>query len=249
MKLPIIRGVIDRRILVNYQVDPDVLASLLPTPFRPRLVHGVGMAGICLIRLKHLRPTFLPGWLGISSENGAHRTAVEWEDQGVIHQGVYVRRRDTNSQFNALTGGRLFPGYHHHAHFSVAEKTDDYRVSFKSNDGETSMLVAGRPTDKLPAACVFRTLTEASEFFEAGALGYSDTPDPSRFQGLELRCRNWKVDPLEVIELRSSFFDDTSIFPPGSIKFDCALLMRNIEHEWHGQADLCCALGQPVQMS
>ena len=31
-----------------------------------------------------------------------------------------------------------------------------------------------------------------------------------------------------------------SVFPEGSIDFDWALLMRGIEHEWHGEQDLCC---------
>lgn len=60
MGLPVIRGVIDRRILVNYRVDPGVLAPLLPAPFRPKVIHGVGMVGICLIGLKKIRPSFLP---------------------------------------------------------------------------------------------------------------------------------------------------------------------------------------------
>jgi uncharacterized protein YqjF (DUF2071 family) len=109
MRIPVVRGVIDRRILVNYHVDPGVLAPLLPAPFRPKVHHGVGMVGICLIRLKNVRPTFLPSWLGISSENAALRTAVEWDDRGAIREGVYVRRRDTNSWLNSLAGGRLFP--------------------------------------------------------------------------------------------------------------------------------------------
>jgi len=39
MQIPVIRGLIDRRILVNYRVDPDVLARFLPPPFRPLLVN------------------------------------------------------------------------------------------------------------------------------------------------------------------------------------------------------------------
>ena len=85
-----------------------------------------------------------------------------------------------------------------------------------------------------------KTLEEASEFYQAGSLGYSATHDAAKFQGLELRCRNWSVQPLAVEEVRSSFFDDESHFPKGSIEFDCALLMRGIDHEWHGQSDLCC---------
>src|SRR5882672_7055527 len=104
MRIPVIRGIIDRRILVNYHVDPHVLAPLLPAPFRPKLVHGFGMVGICLIRLRDIRPTFLPRWLGINSENAAHRTAVEWDEGegGSVREGVYIRRRDTNSRLNAL---------------------------------------------------------------------------------------------------------------------------------------------------
>src|SRR5262245_16299490 len=100
MKIPIIRGLIERRILVNYRVDAEVLAETLPQPFRPKLIDGMGMVGICLIRLKHIRPSYLPSWLGISSENAAHRVAVEWEQNGERREGVYVQRRDTNSRLN-----------------------------------------------------------------------------------------------------------------------------------------------------
>ena len=56
MKIPVIQGVIDRRILINYQIDKDVLESFLPHPFKPKLVKGKGVAGICLIRLKEMPP-------------------------------------------------------------------------------------------------------------------------------------------------------------------------------------------------
>ena len=41
--LPVIRSVIDRRILVNFRVDPVVLQRLLPPPFEPKLVGGVSV--------------------------------------------------------------------------------------------------------------------------------------------------------------------------------------------------------------
>jgi hypothetical protein len=250
MKIPVIRGVIDRRILVNYRVDPCVLERLLPAPFRPKVVRGVGMVGICLIRLKEVRPAFFPSWLGISSENAAHRAAVEWEEGGAVREGVYVRRRDTSSWLNSLAGGRLFPGIHSHARFTVEETADRYHVALHSDDGVTSLSVRGHRTDELPTSSVFHSLEEASGYFQGGSLGYSATHDPSRFQGLELRCLDWRVEPLEVEDVRSSFFEDESYFPKGSVEFDCALLMRGIEHEWHGKSDLCCpvpaALGEAV---
>jgi hypothetical protein len=111
----------------------------------------------------------------------------------------------------------------------------------RSHDGVTGVSVRGRRADELPTSSVFRSIEEASAFFQAGSLGYSPTADESRLQGLELRCLNWHVESLTVDEVQSSFFEDVSVFPKGSIEFDCALLMRGIEHEWHGKADLCCA--------
>jgi Uncharacterized conserved protein (COG2071) len=243
MRIPVIHGVIDRRILVNYRVAPDVLAPLLPAPFRPKLHRGHGMVGICLIRLRGVRPQSLPSWLGISSENAAHRTAVEWDEGGHVREAVYVRRRDTSSWLNAVAGGRVFPGIHSHAKFSVKEIETHFEVMLRSDDGVTSVSVVGDVTANVPATSVFESLAEASAFFQAGSLGYSATPDPQKFQGLELRCHRWQVEPLSVSSVQSSFFDDRAVFPAGSIEFDCALLMRGIEHEWHGRSDLCCDAG------
>lgn len=243
MRLPVIQGVIARRILVNYRVDPAVLAATLPAPFRPKLHRGYGLVGICLIRLRGIRPVFFPAWMGISSENAAHRAAVVWDDGGQVREGVYIRRRDTGSRLNALAGGRVFPGLHAHARFDVRETDRRFEVAVRSDDGATDLSVAGDVTDQWPAGSIFASPAEASAFFQAGSLGYSATPDPRRFQGLELQCRRWQVEPLAVSAVRSSYFDDRSVFPAGSIAFDCALLMRGIEHEWHGKSDLCCAAG------
>jgi len=244
MKIPVIRGIIDRRILVNYRIDPDVMARSLPAPFRPKVVNGSAVGGICLIRMKQLRPKFVPLPWGIGSENAAHRIAVEWETAGAVQEGVYIPRRDTDSRLNALAGGRLFPGVHHRATFGVAETVERLSVSMRSDDGSTAMMIAGHVTDEFPGTSVFASLAAASDFFEAGSLGYSATIQDGRFDGLELRCQNWQVAPLDITEVASSFFDDASRFPHGSVAFDCALLMRGIEHEWHGCDDLCCAAGE-----
>ncbi|MFP6669603.1 MAG: DUF2071 domain-containing protein [Pirellulales bacterium] len=233
MRIPTLRGVIERRILANFRVDPDVLAKLLPSPFRPQLVDGRGIAGICLIRLKQIRPRFTPALLGISSENAAHRIAVEWDENEETNTGVYIPRRDTSSRLNTLLGGRLFPGVHHHARFAVREHGDDYSVIMDSDDDGTRVAVEGHLTSDLPEGSVFGSIQDASDFFRCGSLGYSDTGASGTYDGLELRTVNWNVESLAVDRVESSFFADSRLFPAGSVEFDCALLMRNIKHEWH----------------
>lgn len=141
--------------------------------FGRRSYGGWRWGGVCLIRLKQERPRFVPKFMGISSENAAHRFAVQWEFEGRTHEGVYIPRRDTSSRLNWLAGGKIFPGVHHHASFKVDEKDDQFHVALKSDDGEMEFSVHCEIAKDLSARSVFADLEEASDFFKEGALGYS----------------------------------------------------------------------------
>jgi hypothetical protein len=239
--VPTLTGVIERRILANFRIDPEAAARVLPAPFRPQLVDGWAIAGICLIRLAAVRPRGVCDWVGIRSENAAHRFAVEWDGAGEVRTGVYIPRRDTDSRLNHWAGGRLFPGIHHLAEFTVDEQDDRVAVDLVSDDGMTRVGVAGRVASALPSGSVFGSLESASVFFETGSLGWSETGTPGRYDGLELACTTWRCRPLDVERIRSSFFEDPRRFAAGTVHFDHALLMRDIEHEWIGREPLCCA--------
>ncbi len=234
IKLPAIHGYIERRILINYTVDPDVVRKILPEPFRPKIFEDKAIVGICLIRLAHIKPKGFPDFLGVSSENGAHRIAVEWEEEGQTREGVYVPRRDTSLKLNSLIGGRIFPGKHYLAKFDVQENDGSYHVGFVSSD-DTCITIDAREVEEFDQRSIFKTLDNVSSFFEKGSVGYS--PNGNTYEGLKLKVYNWKVIPLEVIRVKSTFFEDETVFPKGSVQFDNALLMTNIEHEWHGVAN------------
>jgi hypothetical protein len=237
MNIPAITGTIRRRILLNYRVTPDVARAVLPTRFRPKLFGGHAIAGICLIRLEGIRPKGFPSFTGISSENSAHRIAVEWEDDhGETQQGVFVPRRDTDSRMNALAGGRVFPGVHHHSKFIVDDHDGQISMRILADDIEPPLIeFEVSETEAFPDASVFPSLNDSSEFFEAGCVGYSTRPGSCTLDGLLLKVSDWRVSPLSVHCARSAYYDDRSIFPDGSIEFDHALLMRDIPHEWHSE--------------
>ncbi|WAS94205.1 DUF2071 domain-containing protein [Nannocystis punicea] len=233
-----IHGVIARRVLLNYRLDPAALRQILPAPFRPKLYRGAGIGGVCMIRFRQLRPRMTPAWLGLSSENAAHRIAVEWEQDGALREGVYIPQRNTNSWFNASFGGRVFPGIFTRSRFETHEDAESVRVRIVEADGREQLAFAGRPASGLPASSVFPTLTAAAEFFSLGATGYSATRAPGRYDGMELRCLRWTIEPLQVEEVRSRFYEDAGQFLRGAAEVDCALLMRDIDHEWHSRPDL-----------
>lgn len=230
LQTPTLKGIIDRRILINYTANPAIVSNLLPAPFRPKIYKGKAVVGICLIRLKQIRPKGLPAFVGLSSENGAHRIAVEWDEDGKTKSGVYIPRRDTSSPINAWVGGRVFPGKHYLAKFDVHEANGKYHIGFSSED-ETSLNIKVEEADQLNPDSIFGNLSKASQFFEEGSVGYC--PCEGNFDGLLLKVDQWKVKPLKITEVQSSFFDDPTNFPTGSIQFDNALLMTHIPHEWH----------------
>lgn len=234
IKIPTLQGLIDRRILVNYTVEPEVLAKLIPAPFRPQLYKGKAIAGICLIRLKQVRPKGFPAMFGIASENAAHRMAVEWDEDGAVKNGVYIPRRDTSLMLNALAGGRVFPGKHYLAKFNVKESGNLYHVDYKASD-QAGISVDAEDKGIFDQHSIFENLANASAFFEQGSVGYS--PSGQKFEGMKLKTLNWLVSPLTVTQARSSFFENEALFPKGSVQFDNALLMKAIEHEWHNVRD------------
>ena len=79
---------------------------------------------------------------------------------------------------------------------------------------------------------MFADLRAASDFFRRDCAGFSVTRDARRLDGVELRTDRWRVEPVEVRAVRSSFFDDPRMFPPGTAILDCALLMRDIPATW-----------------
>ncbi len=232
MKIPTIHGYIDRRILINFTADPKSVEKIIPFPFRPKIYKDKAIVGICLIRLKDIKPKGFPDFIGVNSENGAHRVAVEWDENGETKSGVYIPRRDTSLKLNTFVGGRIFPGKHYLAKFHVQEANGNYHIDLKSSD-DTETSIDATETKVFNENSIFGTLENASEFFTNGDLGYS--PNKDKFDGLRLKAYKWKVKPLEVSNVKSSFFENEKIFPKGSVNFDNALLMTNIEHEWKSE--------------
>lgn len=233
MKIPILNGIIDRRILINFTADPKDVEKIIPFPFRPKVYNNKAIVGVCLIRLKNIKPKGFPSFFGITSENGAHRIAVEWDENDETKQGVYIPRRDTNSRLNAIVGGRLFSGKHYLAKFNIQESNDKYLIHLKSSDS-TEIVIDAEECALFNEDSIFENLQNVSDFFEKGSVGYS--PNGNTFDGMELKSKSWKVRPLKVRNVKSSFFENEKLFPKGSVKFDNAILMTEIEHEWKSVA-------------
>lgn len=223
---------IERRLLVNYRIDPEVLQRHLPAPFRPQLVSGWAVGGVCFIRLDDLRPNHSPSLVGIRTENVAHRFAVEWEDGVGTQVGVFIPRRDTNSRITALAGDRIFPGMHHLAEFEVHEAGPDLQLGVKSRDGALRLSVAAREAAELTGD-LFTSVQAAVDFFRRGSIGYSPTGSSGgTLTGVRLQAQSWEAHPATIDDMQSTLFDNPTIFPRGSCTLDFGLVMRDLPARW-----------------
>ena len=103
-----------------------------------------------------------------------------------------------------------------------------------SKNKKTTLDVNAEISETLNPGSLFENLTEASEFYQCGSIGYSDTrtkkQDCTKFDGIELQTGSWQVTPLQIHKFESTLFDS---LPDGSFRIDNGLLMRNIESEWN----------------
>ena len=234
-RVPALRGLMKRRILVNYRVEPSAIEGLVPPPFELRLVRGKAMAGVCLIRVEHLRPATVLGMdVGLTSENAAYRVAVAWPDppSSEMRHGVYIARRDTSSSLQHALSGPLFPGKDCRSRFGVSDREGRVAIRVRSEDAEGNLEVRAQEVDAFPSDSVFGSLDEASRFYREAAVGYSAGRGDRQFEGLRLRTADWEVRPLAIEAARSAFLDGLAT-APGAVEFDNALILRDLDHEWH----------------
>jgi hypothetical protein len=228
---------IERRLLVNYRIDPETVMRLLPAPFRPQLVSGWAVGGVCFIRLAGLRPVHVPAAFGSRTENVAHRFAVEWDDDKGTHVGVFVPRRDTSSPITAFAGDKLLPGAYHLARFTVQEQGSELRIGVESRDGTLALAVSAHESSSLGGE-LFDSLEAALTFFRKGSLGFSPSGAGTRLAGVRLVSECWDGRPVSVGGMASSMFDDKTVFPNGSCTLDSALVMRNLPVRWRNEGML-----------
>ena len=231
--LPVLVGVIARRTLVNFAVDPEIARRLVPPQLEVVLRNGRAIAGVCLIRLEHLRPKGMPSAFGLASENMAHRIAIRFETADGMQDGVFIWRRDTDNNFVVALGGRVFPGPHGHAEFAVNDNDGELDYDIRSEDGVADVLLRATPGTEWTSSPAFNSFDDIQEFFRRADCGFSCALRSDRLEGMQMKSLVWNMSPLNVRDVRSTFYDSTDRFPSGSAVFDSAVVMRAIPHEWH----------------
>jgi hypothetical protein len=222
LRIKEVAGKIERRILVGYGFEPEVITPLLPQGILPKIVNGKAVVGLCLIHFDYMRPTWIPLPTGIPFESAAHRIGIQWEtQQGDIENGVYVAEQYTNSQIINTIGGKFFPGVQELSRFNVREDKDQIKLRIHNENREIKVDI--KPSTEWKSS-LFSDIEQAAAFYKPPK-GWSRTLDQEKVEGVEMRISNWNYENWEPNEILSSFFEQ---FPEGSYTYDHTIVMRNL---------------------
>ena len=132
----------------------------------------------------------------------------------------------------ALFGGRLFPGGHRRAVFCIRENGHELSMDVKTVRREADVSFAARQSESWDRSPLFPTFDETCRFFQKGDCGFSCSLENGKLEAVRLRTLRWEMSPLKVERVHAAFYQSCGCFPPGSVVFDSAVIMRRIPHEW-----------------
>jgi len=224
-----VSGLCERRLILNWRVDPELVVKHLPRPFRPRLVNGKAIVGVDILKLANMRLTGLPGFTGFSTENAVDRVSVEWDEGGAVVKGLYVPYRYSPSAVNTIVSmTRLFPTVFTFANFAFSERGGIYRVTVRGEQNQFEL--EARQSKEFSDKSVFKSAKEASDFHRDSRISYSPSADENVLDAVYLKSLDWQAKPLEVKRISCSYVE--RLYPKAA--FDSALIMFDTKHEWHG---------------
>lgn len=239
VKASVLSGRTTRRLVVNFRVDARVIRKLLPAGLEPRLVGGHGIAGISFARIEDVRAKFLPISFGVASDSVMHRIAVApggSSSKADRPTAAYVPRRDTSSMVDSLIRDRETPVERARSRFDVEETDGAIELLVRSYDDRMEIRLNAEEAESWPESSLFRSIGEAVSFF--GDTQVRELADDGAGLAEGSVRRRWVAQPLVVHRIESSFFDDPTLFPPGSFSVDHALSLWNIGSVWHPAPDL-----------
>jgi uncharacterized protein YqjF (DUF2071 family) len=93
---------------INYRVEPDALAALLPAPLEPERHKGHAWVQVLVSSLRDLRPEGVPALFGQCFYQVSYRAAVQYRaPSGTVHRGGYFVRSETNHPVMRAIGNAL----------------------------------------------------------------------------------------------------------------------------------------------
>ena len=224
---------------INYRVQPDALAALLPAPLEPEIHKGRGWVQVLVSSLRDLRPPGLPALFGTCFYQVSYRAAVRYRDAGgTSRRGGYFVRSETNHPVMRAVGNALAEfKFHDFGAADVVMLRDGDRLTVGVDpepafpDGRLVTVVDTRHRTAPPPGSSWSSLAELHDpLVECyDALGVD--AEQGHLYILTIDRDPWNARFVEPQSVYSEYFD-TGPLGQGAAEMDSVLHLEECRYRW-----------------
>jgi uncharacterized protein YqjF (DUF2071 family) len=218
--------------LVNFAVEPEILAQVLPDGFGPAVHNGKGFVSLVIAITEEMRPAGLPRLFGLDYNQVVYRAVVEHQGQ----RGFYYLRSDADSRLICLAGNWFSFFQFEQADISYRAQDEVRHFNLEAQNGDKNIFASydlASKSEKMPAASCFATLEEGKSFlveiFEA--FGYD--PLSERTYIIKVKRGPWDIAVIEDRRAYYPYMANSPFFPPGSAELDSVFYVRDLPYFWY----------------
>lgn len=243
-KLPGLRlnGMVTRRFLITYPVQPEALSGFLPPDAELSTWQGLAWVSACFVNIRRMRPCMVPDPVGIEFNYLIHRTRarVPYPD-GLRRETVLVLEANINNRLFAAIGQRLHGVGFHARDIRLLEEPDCWRVRMRADDGALLFqadIAKASIADELPAESRFPDLAAADRFLLNVSYGAEWHAQTRRLQLLAETHDAWRAQAGSCRTQRFAFLESLDAAAPQA---DHVITMTNVPHYF-----ALCGTGQKL---
>lgn len=222
-----------RALAITFAFPPEVLQPLIPQGLMLDTWGGYAFLAIALVQTEHLRPSFLPAFVGRSFFLSGYRIFTRLAE-GPSIRGLKILRSDTDRAM-MLCAGNLLTHYNYRlCEVDLKEDSGTIRWRVQTPHSEADLDVEAHITGEpaqLPAGSPFRTMADARRF--AGPLPYTfDYEQPTgAIIGIQAVRQHWTPKPVAV-EIRRATFFESEPFCRAKPVLANAFHVQNVPYQW-----------------
>lgn len=214
--------------LLLYSVDLVSAKKLIEDPFILKEHKGRGIMATAFAKVKHLRPAFLPSFLGVNFDFAGFRFMVDYHSNSKNKDlsGLKILRSVSNNKLLSA-GGKIFSQYN----FSYSNLEINQSQISTTIKGELFDIELQHSSDKrfIQAGSLFSDYSEARKF--AGPLLYTFERKAHKISIVEGSREHWQPRPAKIIAHRNDFFAELPFSKLDAIP-EAAFTINDIPYSW-----------------
>lgn len=226
----------DYSLVLAYAFPQSILAPLLPPALKVDTYQEEwGFVAVALVKVKGIRPTFLPSFMGNDLFLVGYRIFVRYDNPPhKRRRGLYVLRSYTD-QWPMVLKGNLFTNYRYqHCRIEELQQTQKISIRLRSKSGEGDLLLRAN-TDPahqaLPLGSPFPDLKTARRFEGPMPFTFSYEAATHSYVIIHGRRSQWHPRPVEVLEADISLLRQAP-FNQATPLLANAFIVEHIPYEW-----------------